>query len=48
MEKGDLSKKLKGGEKVSLTDIGRKSVPGRGKRQCKGPEAGKYGLISKE
>lgn len=48
MAKGRSGKRLKGGEKVSLADIWRKSAPGRGKRQCKGLEAGKYWLISKD
>lgn len=31
--------RLKGGKKVSCAQIWRKSVPGRGNTQCKGPEA---------
>lgn len=31
---------LEGGDRVGTTDITRKSMPGSGKSQCKGPEVG--------
>lgn len=45
MEKGRSWHRLEGGEKGSLTDIWRKSVPGKGNRQCKCPGAESHGYL---